>query len=69
MACCVHTNHMMKPEELKRHLRRLDLSAAELAEELGVHRTTVQRWMHGHTPMPVATAKLIRTLQPEVVKA
>ena len=40
----------------------LKLSANELAEVLGVHRTTIQRWEAGKMPIPTATQIAIEAL-------
>lgn len=42
----------MEPFELKQIRKALGLSPIELAQRLGVHRSTVQRWERGLVSIP-----------------
>ena len=48
----------MTPDEFRQARERLGLSARELADKLGVHPRTVQRWAGGsqRVPGPVVAA-------------
>ena len=39
-------------QELEALLQRLDITDADAAKILGVHRTTVYRWVMGHARVP-----------------
>ncbi len=52
----------MKGEELRRLMKQIGDNADQLAERLGVHRSTVFRWLANEFPIPVATGKLVRIL-------
>ena len=58
----------MKPDELRKQLRRLGMTVPELAAELDVHESTVYRWLaanDSHRKMSAATERLIRMLEPK----
>ena len=50
----------MKPEELRELLAKKKVSQRELARRMGVHFTTVFRWLKGSPPIDRANALLIR---------
>jgi len=52
----------MTPGELRRIRKRMKLTQAELAEEIGVARNTVTRWEIDLNPIPEPMAKLIRLI-------
>ena len=52
----------MTPRELRATLERLDLSAAEAGHLLGVHRTTVYRWLDGSMSVPIVVELLLRLM-------
>ena len=52
----------MTPDELKRIRKRLRLTQAELAKELGVTRVSVARWEVGIYAVPEMAARLLEHL-------
>lgn len=52
----------MTATALKRLRSKLRLSQAELAAEIGVHQTTVQRWETGERPVPGPAKRLLSQL-------
>ena len=52
----------MSPHELRATLDRLDLSAAEAGQLLGVHRATIYRWLDGSMPVPIVVELLLRLM-------
>jgi len=55
----------VRPAELKRIRANLNLTQAELAEEIGVHRVTVGRWETGERAIPEPVARLLKRIQAE----
>lgn len=55
----------MKGKELKAIRRRLGLSQAALAREIGVHANTVARWERDEIGMRESTERLIRRIAAE----
>lgn len=58
----------MKPEEIKDLRKRLGLTAAELAEQLGVIGNTIYQWEMGRRRPSKAAAILLRRLEDERAK-
>jgi hypothetical protein len=48
----------MTAEQLREHLKRLDLTVLQFSERIGRHERTVYRWLSGELPIP----KWIKTL-------
>lgn len=59
----------MDRDELRRHMKRLGLDAVRLAQALEVTPEAVYRWLGGSRRMHQHTAKLIREMKREAVKA
>ena len=55
----------MDGKQLRAIRRRLGLSQAALAREVGVHSNTVARWEADEFPMRVSTERLIRRIAAE----
>jgi DNA-binding transcriptional regulator YiaG len=55
----------MTPDEVKRIRKRLRLTQAELAKELGVTRVSVARWEVGIYAVPEMAARLLEHLVKE----
>lgn len=55
----------MKGKELKAIRRRLGLSQAALAKEIGVHANTVARWERDEIGMRESTNRLVRRIAAE----
>ena len=53
----------MTKEEVRRIRKRLKLTQAKFAKELGVHRITVVRWEAGAHPVEGPAVKLIRLMK------
>lgn len=49
----------MKPEELRKHLERLEMTPEGFAIAIGRGRRTVYRWLSGETPIPKVVALLV----------
>jgi putative zinc finger/helix-turn-helix YgiT family protein len=58
----VETDGALRPKETKFLRNALDMTQEELAERLGVHRTTVARWEIGEVPMGKAESMALRAL-------
>jgi DNA-binding transcriptional regulator YiaG len=52
----------MKPAELMKIRKRLQINQSRLASELGVQRSTVSRWESGETAIPKVSELAIRYL-------
>jgi DNA-binding transcriptional regulator YiaG len=52
----------MQPPELKRIRRRLGVTQAALAAQVGVTGNTIARWERGEVPIGAVAARLLRTL-------
>ena len=52
----------MTPDQLKALRARLGLTQAELAEQIGVERNTVNRWEMGLLPIQTITALAVQHL-------
>lgn len=52
----------MKAEEFRAILKRLGLTQAEAARELGFTRATVCRWFHGMQPINRGNSALVREI-------
>lgn len=53
----------MSPDELKQHMRKLGLfGQQELADAIGVNRTTVSLWLTGKIGVPRPICMLLRML-------
>jgi plasmid maintenance system antidote protein VapI len=52
----------MTPASLQRLIARLHFTHAQLAQELGVSRNTVTRWVMGLHPIPPMAVKLLTQL-------
>jgi DNA-binding transcriptional regulator YiaG len=55
----------VKPSEFKRIRDALDLTQAEMADEIGVHRVTVAKWEAGDRHIPEPVARLVKRIQAE----
>jgi len=55
-------NKVMTKHEVLRLRRRMKLTQAQLAEEMGVHAMTVSKWERGTIAIPKVPAKLLRLL-------
>ncbi len=55
----------MTKTQLKRLREKRGLSHGELAEQIGVHRTTVYRWEAGLKPFPRWAQKLLTLMADE----
>lgn len=53
----------MSPEHLRQSLRRLGMTQAELAREIGVALPTVSRWATGAVPIPGYVPCIIDLMQ------
>jgi DNA-binding transcriptional regulator YiaG len=58
----VETDGPLRPKETKFLRNALDMTQEELADRLGVHRTTVARWEIGEVPMGKAESMALRAL-------
>lgn len=59
---------MEKIEEIRAWLKRAHISRQELAERLGVSKSTVDNWLCGNHPIPQGRVMLIETMmQPAAV--
>jgi DNA-binding transcriptional regulator YiaG len=56
----------MTGQDVTKFRARLKLTPQELAEKLGVHRITVQRWENGVVPVPQTVAMAIKWLARKV---
>jgi transcriptional regulator with XRE-family HTH domain len=54
------SSQVIDRREFARLLADKRLTQQEAADRLGVHRRTVLRWLHGHTPISEAVSLLIR---------
>ena len=55
----------MTPETFRERRRRLRLTQAALASEVGVDSMTVSRWERGLHPIPKAVVRLLGHLRPK----
>jgi DNA-binding transcriptional regulator YiaG len=56
----------MTPDAFRALIRSAGMTQGEVAESLGVVRTTVVRWLSGKTPISRANARLISvTIKPK----
>lgn len=53
----------MSPKQLIQFRTRLGWSQAQFARELGVNRSTVNRWEHGRCPIPSLAALALSALR------
>ncbi len=58
----------MEPREIERLRKQMGLSVSALAEELGVHKVTVYRWLSGEYSMPEPAVRLMRILARQKVR-
>jgi DNA-binding transcriptional regulator YiaG len=49
----------LTPEKLHEIMHRLDFSTADVGTVMGIHRRTVQFWLAGKSPVPLAAAMLL----------
>lgn len=53
---------IMQPDELREHLKTLNWTQAELAEQVGVSLRAVSHWVNGTRPCEGPAPRLIRVL-------
>jgi hypothetical protein len=56
-------------ELLRAVMIRGDISPDEMAETLGRHRTTVYRWLSGHSPVPDGVERWLLRVAPDIFRS